>query len=138
MVSANSIPFELGSRSPSIQTARVQPASHPSLSTLFSSLHPTPEATVAAGLALAHEIASNCSSLSTALIKGLVWHGCSSPEEQHLLDSRAMSVAGNSIDSKEGVLAFKEKRAAKFTASMPRDLGQISEMYPWWPRFSKL
>lgn len=54
------------------------------------------------------------------------------PEEQHLLDSKAMHVAGNSSDSKEGVAAFKEKRPARFVASIPKSLDQIAEMYPWW------
>lgn len=118
-------------------TARVLPASNRSFEQLFSSLHPTPEATVAAGLALALEIAASGSALSHALTKALVWHGADSPEGQHLLDSRAMAVAGNSVDSKEGVKAFREKRAAKFSATLPRDLNEISEVYPWWVK-SKL
>lgn len=123
-------------------TARVQPASAPSLDLLYSSLQPTPEATVEAAIRLAHEIATKNSALSSALIKGLVWHGRESMEEQHLLDSAAMHVAGNSSDSVEGVASFLEKRAAVFTASVPKDLDQISEMYPWWAdkdvRVSKL
>lgn len=113
-------------------TARVQKATAPSLNLLFSSFHPTPEATTAAGIALAHEIAANTSALSTALIKGMVWHGYNTAEEQHLLDSQAIHVSGNSSDSAEGVLAFKEKRPAVFKATIPAGLRQIGELYPWW------
>ncbi|KAI5476736.1 hypothetical protein MNV49_007326 [Pseudohyphozyma bogoriensis] len=111
-------------------TSRILPASSPTLSLLFSSLHPTPEATVEAALSLAKEIATNNSPISMALTKALVWRGKDSPEEQHLLDSKAMFVAGNTMDSKEGVLAFKEKREAKFPATVPKDLP--TEFFPWF------
>lgn len=77
--------------------------------------------------------------VSMAVTKALVWRGMDDPEEQHLLDSKAMHVtgqlvsgsregrglmrfSGNSVDSKEGVQAFKEKRAAVFPATVPKDL----------------
>lgn len=44
----------------------------------------------------------------------------------------AHTLAGNSADSKEGVLSFKEKRPPVFTASIPASLSSISEVYPWW------
>lgn len=37
----------------------------------------------------------------------------STPEEQHVLDSRAMYVTGNT-ESKEGIQSFMEKRAPRF------------------------
>ena len=89
---------------------------------LFSSLHPSPEATLAAALSLASEIASNNSAISMAVTKALVWRPEATPEQQHLLDSKAIYTLGNGPDSKEGVLAFKEKREAVFPARVPRDL----------------
>lgn len=68
--------------------------------------------------------------VSAALIKSLVWRAKDSPEEQHLLDSRAMYVAGASVDAKEGVAAFKEKRKPQFPGRVPRDLP--TELWPWW------
>lgn len=115
---------------PPAQTAKVIPASSPSLTSLFSSLHPSPSATVSAALTLAREIATNNSAVSAALIKALVWRGASSPEGQHLLDSKAMFVSGNSKDSIEGVQAFRDKRKPEFEATVPRDLP--SELWPWW------
>lgn len=98
------------------------PASAPTLDLLFSSLHPTPEATVTAALAIASEIARNNSAISMAVTKALVWRPEATPEEQHLLDSKAIYTLGNGADSKEGVKAFKEKREAVFPATVPADL----------------
>ncbi|KAK4055428.1 hypothetical protein OIO90_003266 [Microbotryomycetes sp. JL221] len=111
-------------------TAKVQPASAPSLDLLWASTHSTPEATVDAALKLAHEIANNNSAISMALTKALVWRGKDSPEAQHLLDSRAMFVAGASVDAKEGVSAFKEKRNPNFPGRVPKDMP--TELWPWW------
>ncbi|KAM0755977.1 enoyl-CoA hydratase/isomerase family protein [Meredithblackwellia eburnea MCA 4105] len=114
-------------------TARILPASSPTLSQLFSNTYETPRATLDAALALASEIALNNSMISMAVTKALVWRGKETPEEQHLLDSKAIHVTGNGRDSKEGVLAFKEKRDPKFEARVPRDLP--SDYYPWWQEF---
>ncbi|KAK4048105.1 hypothetical protein OIV83_004975 [Microbotryomycetes sp. JL201] len=111
-------------------TARVQAASAPSLDSLWASKHSSPKATVDAAMKLAHEIARNNSAISMALTKNLVWRGKDSPEAQHLLDSRAMYVAGASVDAKEGVASFKEKRSPNFPGRVPRDMP--TELWPWW------
>lgn len=166
-------------------TARIHPASSPTLDLLWSSVHETPEDTVTAAMSLAKEISATNSAISMAVTKALIWRGklqtrkfsiltllwfewigtdvlslsllfkshavqwqiclpssivvisafrtkiaLDSPEDQHLLDSKAIHATGNSLDSKEGVLAFKEKRAPKFVGSIPRDLP--TELYPWW------
>lgn len=69
------------------------------------------------------------SAISSLLIKTLIWRSKPSPEEQHLIDSKAMFVSGNSVDSQEGVKAFKEKREPKFQATIPRNIPR--EIYPW-------
>lgn len=84
-------------------------------------------------MSLAHEIVSSTSAISAATNKALVWRGLSTPEEQHLLDSRAMHILGNGPDSKEGVKSFLEKREAKYAATVPKDLP--SELLPWWAEF---
>ncbi|SCZ97334.1 BZ3500_MvSof-1268-A1-R1_Chr4-2g07144 [Microbotryum saponariae] len=111
-------------------TAKVISATSPILDLLWASRHPSPEATFQAALDLAKDISLSNSMISSSLIKGLVWRGMDSPEDQHLLDSKAMHVAGNSIDSKEGVQAFRDKRAPRMVASVPKDLP--TEFYPWW------
>lgn len=72
------------------QTAKILPASSPTLDLLFSSTHETPEATVEAAMKMAHEIANNNSMISMAVTKALVWRGGESPEDTHLLDSAAI------------------------------------------------
>ena len=113
-----------------LMTAKVLPATAPPLSQLWSSIESTPEATVDAAMRIARDIVKNNSMTSLAITKALVWRAKDTPEEQHLLDSKAMYVAGRSIDCKEGVNSFKEKRAPNFTASIPKDLP--SELMPWW------
>jgi len=54
--------------------------------------------------------------MSVAFAKSLVIGGKDSAEEQHILDSRGMYVTGNGPDSKEGVMAFMQKREPKFAA----------------------
>lgn len=85
----------------------------------------SPHAHSPALIALAHDRMT-----SLALTKALVWRAAATPEDQHLLDSKAMYVAGRSVDCKEGVQSFKEKRAPNFTATVPKDLP--TELYPWW------
>ncbi|KAJ3216325.1 hypothetical protein HDU67_009676 [Dinochytrium kinnereticum] len=103
-------------------TGRIIPASHPSLSLLFSNVLEKREDVLPSALALAKEIASNTSVISAAVSKALVWHGTESAEEQHLLDSKAMFALGNASDAREGVMAFMEKRKPKFPGVVSKDL----------------
>ncbi|KAJ3099090.1 hypothetical protein HDU97_003469 [Phlyctochytrium planicorne] len=112
-----------------ILSGRIIPASSPSLNLLFSNVFEKKEDVLPAALALAHEIAENASAISIAVSKGLVWHGTDSAEEQHLLDSKAMYSLGNGLDSREGVLAFLEKRKATYPGVLSKDL---PPNWPWW------
>ena len=81
--------------------------------------------------ALAHEIADNTSAMSVALTRQMLWKmlGADHPMAAHRIDSKAVYWTGRAADAREGVSAFLEKRAAKFTlkpSAMP-------EFYPWWP-----
>jgi enoyl-CoA hydratase/carnithine racemase len=71
-------------------TGSVYPASHPLLANLFSEVLPTPEATVARALELADEVAKNTSTISTKLMRDLMYRGPDSAEGAHLLDSRVI------------------------------------------------
>ncbi|KXS19482.1 ClpP/crotonase [Gonapodya prolifera JEL478] len=120
-------------------TGEVFPASHPLLSLLFYQLTDTPEACVAAALDLARNLAKKNSTVSMALAKHLVWKGTATPEEQHLLDSKAMYTTGNSVDSAEGVQSFLEKREVNFKGGVVKDIDNnpvYSGWYPWWGRVS--
>ena len=59
---------------------------------------------------------------SVAMIKALIWRGANNPEEQHLLESRAIRSLAVSEDGEEGVKSFFEKRKPKFTGTLSKDM----------------
>lgn len=92
---------------------------------------PTPEATLARALELADEVAKNTSTVSTKLMRDLMYRGTDSAEGAHLLDSRVIFGLLGSKDNNEGVKSFFEKRPPNFQGKMPDD---APNMYPWWER----
>jgi enoyl-CoA hydratase/carnithine racemase len=80
---------------------------------------------------LAREIADNTSAVSVCLARQMLWKalGADHPMEAHKLDSRLIHAMGASPDAYEGVQSFLEKRPARFTMKVSRDLPQP---YPWW------
>ena len=110
-----------------ITTGSVYPASHPLLTNLFSEVLPTPEATVARAL----EPAKNTSTVSTKLMRDLMYREANSAEGAHLLDSRVIFGLFESKDNNEGVKSFFEKRPPNFQGKMPDDAPNAC---PWWER----
>jgi len=80
---------------------------------------------------LAREIAENTSAVSIALTRQMMWRmlGADHPMEAHKIDSKCIYHMGKSPDSYEGVMAFLEKRPAKFTMKPSKDM---PDFYPWW------
>ncbi|KIW99819.1 uncharacterized protein Z518_10747 [Rhinocladiella mackenziei CBS 650.93] len=110
-------------------TGMVYPADHPLFGTLFSETCPTPEATLSRALELADEIAKNTSTVSTKMMRELMYRGPDSAEGAHLLDSRIIHGMFGSKDNIEGVESFLQKRQANFTGQVPRN---APNGYPWW------
>jgi enoyl-CoA hydratase/carnithine racemase len=81
--------------------------------------------------ALAREIADNTAGISVALNRQLIWKmlGADHPMEAHKVDSRLIFERGRSADTKEGVMAFLEKRPAKFPGKVSTDMPKT---VPWW------
>ncbi|HWD29084.1 MAG TPA: crotonase/enoyl-CoA hydratase family protein [Rhizomicrobium sp.] len=81
--------------------------------------------------AIAREIADNTSPVSVALIRQMMWRGLGMdhPMEAHKVDSRGIYARGASNDVKEGVVAFLEKRPAKFPEHVSKDMPPY---FPWW------
>src|SRR5277367_6350301 len=81
--------------------------------------------------ALAAEIRDKTSAVSVALIRQMLWRLSSldHPMEAHKIDSRGIYSRGASDDVKEGVMAFLEKRPAKFPQTVSKDM---PEYFPWW------
>ncbi len=113
-----------------VSTGRVFPASEAHEAGLVRSLH-APEALLPAARELAREIADNCSAVSVALSRQMLWKmlGADHPMEAHKIDSRAIQALGQSPDAYEGVASFLEKRPPAFKQRPSRDLPAF---YPWW------
>ena len=86
---------------------------------------------IPAARALAREIAENSAPVSVALIRQMMWRlsALDDPMEAHKIDSRGIYSRGASDDVKEGVMAFLEKRPAKFTQKVSKDMPSY---FPWW------
>ena len=113
-----------------IYTGRVFGADEALAGKLVSRVVP-PEALLPAARQLALEIAQNTSAVSVTLARQMMWKllGADHPREAHRLDSLAMFWTGRSADAREGIAAFLEKRAARFTLRPSADLPPF---YPWW------
>ena len=97
---------------------------------LVSKVLPSDEL-IPAARALAREIAENSAPVSVALIRQMMWRlsALADPMEAHKIDSRGIYSRGASLDVKEGVMAFLDKRPAKFTQTVSKDMPSY---YPWW------
>ena len=80
---------------------------------------------------LAADIAAHTSPVSVALTRQLLWRQLGSPHPMsaNRLESQALLALVTMGDAKEGVAAFKEKRAPVFPSVVPRDLPSF---YPWF------
>ena len=103
---------------------------------LVRSLH-EPAELLPAARALAAEIVDNSAPVSVSLTRQMMWRmlGAAHPMEAHRADSRAILERGRSDDTREGVMAFLEKRAAVFTDRVSADLPDV---FPGWsePEFT--
>ncbi|TEB34549.1 peroxisomal enoyl-CoA-hydratase [Coprinellus micaceus] len=93
----------------------------PLISLLYHRILPTREEVYPAAKAFAQDLAENTAQVSVAYAKGLLHHPGDSPEENHLLDSRAMKLLAGSHDGAEGVKAFLEKRKPKLTDTLSKE-----------------
>ncbi len=111
-------------------TGRVFPAQEALAGRLVSKVVP-PDQLLGTARALAREIADKTAPVSVALIRQMMWRmlGADDPMEAHKIDSRDIYARGRSDDVKEGVMAFLEKRPAKFGDKVSADM---PDYFPWW------
>ncbi len=97
---------------------------------LVRSLH-APDELLPAARALAREIADNTAPVSVALTRQMLWRNASAdhPMHAHRVDSRAIQARGRSLDAKEGVSSFLEKRTPTYPDKVSKDM---PDFFPWW------
>jgi enoyl-CoA hydratase/carnithine racemase len=88
-----------------------------------------PDELIPTARALAHSYIDTTAPVSVALIRQMMWRmlGASHPMEAHRIDSKAMFHRGRAADVREGIASFLEKRPARFTDTVSRDLPEL----PW-------
>ena len=79
---------------------------------------------------LAQKLISNTAPVSVALTRHMIWDMSSapSPEDAHIIDSKAIDSRGASDDAEEGVMSFLEKREAKYVNKISTDMPAF---FPW-------
>ena len=105
------------------------PASSRQLDGLFSELCDEQVDVLPKALKLAEGLAAETSTVSTFMMREMLFRGANSAEEAHLLESRVMGHMRGSADNDEAVAAFLEKRKAVFTATVQKDSPPV---YPWF------
>ena len=68
------------------------------------------------------------SAISVSLARQMMWSmlAATHPEDAHVLDSMAMEKMGKSLDIKEGIASFLEKRAPNFPMKVSKDLPDLT------------
>jgi enoyl-CoA hydratase/carnithine racemase len=79
----------------------------------------------------ARDLVRAAAPVSVALTRQLVWRMTTvgSPAAAHRIDSAMLLARGNAADAREGVAAFRDRRAPEFSMRVPDDL---PAEYPWW------
>lgn len=79
---------------------------------------------------IALKLISNTAPVSVALTRHMIWDmsSAASPEDAHVLDSKAINSRGASKDAVEGVMSFLEKRKAKYVNTISSDMPTF---FPW-------
>jgi len=113
-----------------VLTGRVFSAQEAYEGNLVSRVVP-PEDVLKTAQEIAREIIDNTSSVGVALTRQLLWRmlGADHPMEAHKMDSKCVYYMGRSVDAKEGVKSFLQKRTPIFKLKLSKDMPAF---YPWW------
>lgn len=110
-------------------TGSTLPASSPHFGDLFQELLPSPQDVLPRALKLADQIVAQNSTVSTYLMREMMWRNPGSAEGAHLLDSELMWELYDKEDKKEGFRAFLEKRSPVMKGDLK---GGMPRNVPWW------
>ena len=111
-------------------TGRIFDADEALAGGLVRGLYP-PDFVLQAARTLAAEIVDNASPVSVALTRQMLWRlsAADHPMAAHRIDSPGIAARGASADAVEGVMAFLQKRDAKFPLKVSSDMPYF---FPWW------
>jgi len=86
---------------------------------------------VGAATEYARDLVRGTAPVSVALTRQLVWRmmTVATPADAHRVDSALLLAAAGAPDAREGVAAFRDRRAPEFAMRVPDDLPAA---YPWW------
>jgi len=89
-----------------------------------------PDELMNASKEIAKKLFSNTAPVSVALTRHMIWDmsSASSPEDAHIIDSKAIDSRGASKDAAEGVMSFLEKREAEYKNKISTDMPSF---FPW-------
>ena len=89
-----------------------------------------PDELLNASKEIAKKLFSNTAPVSVALTRHMIWDmsSASSPEDAHIIDSKAIDSRGASKDAAEGVMSFLEKREAEYKNKISTDMPSF---FPW-------
>ena len=110
-------------------TGSTLPASSPHFGDLFHELLPSPQDVLPRALELAEQIVKQTSTVSTYLMREMMWRNPGSAEGTHLLDSQIMWELYEKEDKKEGIRSFLEKREPVMTGTVSNGM---PANVPWW------
>lgn len=111
-------------------TARILKAPELAAAGLFNYVV-KPEELLTKAREIAREIATTVSPVSAAIMRQMLWQGqsMSHPMDAHRVESWGITNRGMSADTKEGAVAFKEKRPPNFPNKVSSDM---PDYFPWW------
>jgi enoyl-CoA hydratase/carnithine racemase len=91
----------------------------------------SPQDLMPAARALARTMIENTAPVSIALTRQMLWRGLgmTDPMEAHRVDSRGILNRSRSLDLKEGIRSFLDKRDANFPNRVSADM---PDYFPWW------
>ena len=89
-----------------------------------------PDELLNASKEIAKKLFSNTAPVSVALTRHMIWDmsSATSPEDAHIIDSKAIDSRGASKDAAEGVMSFLEKREAEYKNKISTDMPSF---FPW-------
>ena len=110
-------------------SGRVFPAAEAKAGGLVKEIYPKDQLMDAAK-AWCREIIDNTAPVSVSLTRQMMWQmlGADHPMEAHIVDSRAIFERGKTMDAKEGVMSFLEKRKPEYPEKVSSG---IAPHYPW-------